>query len=185
MALARIGRFRTLAHFLRLQRGSDDGSSVSARDGFFDSRKEQNMVVNQQTLAGNWNQIKGQLRKRWGDLSGDELESVHGNVEQLVGTIQRRTGEARETVEEFLEELTGSESSTQERAEKVGQKARHYAHAAQESIQETAQQAAANVRAGYARTEETVQRRPMESLAVCFGVGLIAGAILGMMVRSR
>jgi ElaB/YqjD/DUF883 family membrane-anchored ribosome-binding protein len=33
--------------------------------------------------------------------------------------------------------------------------------------------------------QEIVQRRPMESLAVCFGSGLLAGVILGLMMRSR
>ena len=61
-------------------------------------------MVNQQTLQGNWNEIKGKLRNKWGQLTNDDLQSVHGNVDQLIGLIQRKTGEARNSVEQFLEE---------------------------------------------------------------------------------
>jgi len=140
------------------------------------------MTVNQQTLEGNWNEIKGKLRTRWGHLSGDELESAHGNVDQLVGTIQRQTGEARETVEQYLGELTGQGASMAARASEA---MCEYAQTAQESVRGAAREAVEAVKAGAARTEQAVHERPMESLAVCFGVGLISGVIVGLMMRSR
>ena len=140
------------------------------------------MTVNQQTLEGNWNEIKGKLRERWGQLSGNELDSAQGNVEQLVGTIQRKTGEARESVERYLEELAGDGASMLGRAAET---VRNYAAGATGSAQDIAQQTAEAVRAGYNKTEEVVRRRPVESLAVCFGVGLITGVVVGLLVRSR
>jgi len=53
------------------------------------------MTVNQQTLEGNWNEIKGKLHERWGQLTQDDLQRARGDVDQLVGLIQRKTGEAR------------------------------------------------------------------------------------------
>jgi uncharacterized protein YjbJ (UPF0337 family) len=69
-------------------------------------------MINQATLQGNWNEIKGQLRKHWGQLTNDELQTFNGNVDQLVGLIQRKTGEARSQVEEFLDELTSNGSAS-------------------------------------------------------------------------
>jgi uncharacterized protein YjbJ (UPF0337 family) len=140
------------------------------------------MNLNQQTLQGNWKEIKGKLRERWGQLSNDELESAHGNVEQLVGFIQRRTGEARESVEGFLEKITTDGASV---LAKTTESARKFAETAQESVQDAAKQATEAIKSGYAKTEMTVQQRPMESLAVCFGVGLISGIVVGLMMRSR
>jgi uncharacterized protein YjbJ (UPF0337 family) len=140
------------------------------------------MTVNQQTLAGSWNEIKGKLHKRWGQLSDDELESAHGDLEQLVGTIQRRTGEAREAVEQYLEELTNNGASM---AAKAAEVVRDYAHSAQQSVQDAAKQATESAKAGYRATEQAVQRRPVESLAVCFGAGVITGVVVGLLVRSR
>lgn len=140
------------------------------------------MAVNQQTLEGNWNEIKGKLRERWGHLSGDELESAHGDVDQLVGTIQQKTGEARSSVEQYLEELTNNGSSV---VAKAAETVREYAHTAQESVQDAAKQAADAVKTGYEKTEQAVQKRPLESLGVSFGAGLITGVVVGLMLRSR
>src|SRR5688572_19545839 len=44
------------------------------------SRKDFRMALNQQTLQGNWNQIKGKLHERWGGLTDDDLTHAQGNV---------------------------------------------------------------------------------------------------------
>ena len=63
-------------------------------------------MINQQVLQGNWNEIKGKLRNKWGQLSNDDVKSFDGNVDQLLGLIQKKTGEGRESVESFLNEVT-------------------------------------------------------------------------------
>jgi ElaB/YqjD/DUF883 family membrane-anchored ribosome-binding protein len=40
------------------------------------------------------------------------------------------------------------------------------------------------LRGGYVQTERMIQQRPIESLAVGFGAGLIAGVIIGLVMRS-
>jgi len=139
-------------------------------------------MVNQQTLQGNWNEIKGKLRSKWGQLTNDDLQSAHGNIDQLVGLIQRKTGEARSSVEKFLEEATSSGASAFGQAAET---AREYAQQAMETVQERSKQAADSVREGYEQAEEMIKERPAESAAVCFGVGMLVGVILGLALRSR
>ena len=62
-------------------------------------------MISQQTLQGNWHEVKGLLRSKWGALTDDDVAVFNGNVEELMGTIQRKTGEARESVEQFFEQL--------------------------------------------------------------------------------
>lgn len=139
-------------------------------------------MVNQQTLQGNWNEIKGRLRNKWGQLTNDELQSFDGNVERLIGLIQRKTGEGRSSVENFLEELTSNGSSTISQATAaVGE----YAQQAAGRFQEGSKQAAETMRHGYEEAERMVKQRPAESVAVCFGAGVLAGLMLGLMMRSR
>lgn len=139
-------------------------------------------MVNQQTLQGNWNEIKGKLRSKWGQLTGDELQTFDGNVDHLIGLIQRKTGEARSAVENFLEEVTSNGASTFGQATAaVGE----YAQQAASRLKETSQQAAESVRHGYEEAERMVKQRPGESVAVCFGAGVLAGLMLGLMMRSR
>jgi uncharacterized protein YjbJ (UPF0337 family) len=139
-------------------------------------------MINQQTFQGNWNEIKGKLRSKWGSLTDDDLQIFNGNLDQLMGTIQRRTGEARESVEHFFEQLTSGGATAISRA---GDTVRAGAQQAADSVQETCQKAAASVREGYADVEAIVRQRPAESLAVCFGVGVITGVVLSLLLRSR
>ena len=139
-------------------------------------------MFDHQTLQGNWNEIKGKLRSKWGALTDDDLQVFNGNLEQLVGTIQRKTGEARECIEQFFEQFNANGASV---IGKAGETVRAYAQQAAESVQETSNQAAESVREGYAEVEKMVRQRPGESLAVCFGVGIITGVVVGLLFRSR
>ena len=148
--------------------------------------------MNQQTLAGNWNEIKGKLHERWGQLTNDDLQKARGSVDQLVGVIQRKTGEARERVEQYLNDLTSnSGAGVSKMAETVrgyassaAESARGYASSATETAEEARARAADMLRGGYVQTERMIQQRPIESLAVGFGAGLIAGVIIGLVMRS-
>lgn len=138
------------------------------------------MALNQETLQGNWNQIRGKLRERWGQLSDDDLKTAQGNIDQLVGLIQRKTGEGKEAVMKFLEESSQTGSSFLGQASETVQS---YAEDAMESIQDTSQQAMDALWTGYEQTEQLVRERPGQSLAVCFGTGILAGLIAGILFR--
>lgn len=137
-------------------------------------------MINQQTFQGNWDEAKDKLRAKWGSLTDDDL--FEGNVDQLVGAIQRRTGEAREVIEQFFEQLSSDGAAAFKRA---GETARAGAQHAAVSVQKASQKAAAAVRDGYADVEELVRKRPTESLAVCFGAGLITGVVVSLLLRWR
>ena len=139
-------------------------------------------MTNQQTFQGNWNEIKGKLRSKWGSLTEDDLKVFNGNLEELVGMIQRKTGAAKESIEHFCEQFTSEGASAISSASEA---VRAGAHQAVEMVQKTSQQAAASVRKGVSEIEETVRKRPAESLAVCFGVGVITGVVVSLLLRSR
>jgi uncharacterized protein YjbJ (UPF0337 family) len=139
-------------------------------------------MINEQTLRGNWNQIAGKIRKKWGEVTKDDLEKAQGDVDQLIGLIQRKTGEARGAIEEFFDEMSeGTASAIGNAAENV----RQYAHDASETVRDTARHAADSVREGYAQAEDMVRQRPTESVAVCFGAGMLLGVLLGLTIRPR
>jgi uncharacterized protein YjbJ (UPF0337 family) len=139
-------------------------------------------MVNQQTLQGNWNEIKGKLRSKWGQLTGDDLQATKGNVDELIGVIQRKTGEARSSIEKYLEQMTSDGASYVEQASET---VREYANQAATSLNEASKQAATSVRYGYEQAERSIRQRPGEAAAICFGVGMLAGVVLGLALRSR
>jgi uncharacterized protein YjbJ (UPF0337 family) len=55
-------------------------------------------------IKGDWNIAKGKLKQKWAKLTDDDLLYVKGKQEELVGRIQKRTGETREAVEKAIHE---------------------------------------------------------------------------------
>ena len=56
-------------------------------------------------LKGNWDQLKGKVKQQWGDLTDDDLTYAEGKSDELLGKIQEKTGEAKEKVAEFFDNL--------------------------------------------------------------------------------
>ena len=83
---------------------------------------------------------------------------------------------------ENLQDISGSAASAIGTAAET---VRDYAQHASETVQHTAKQAADQVRAGYDEAKRFVRDRPGESLAVCFGVGVITGVVIALLLRSR
>jgi uncharacterized protein YjbJ (UPF0337 family) len=129
---------------------------------------------------GNWKEAVGRMKEKWGQLTDDELLRAEGNVDKVVGIVQRKTGESRESIEKFLDEVAQHFESNG-----VVEQAKHYYDAARERIQETAESVGESVQAGYEQAEKVVKRHPLETVAVSFGVGLIGGLVVGLMIRPR
>lgn len=58
--------------------------------------------MNKLEMKGNWNVAKGRLKQKWADLTDDDLQYVEGKEDELLGRIQKRTGESREAVERAI-----------------------------------------------------------------------------------
>ena len=56
-------------------------------------------------LKGNWNDLKGQLKQQYGDLTDEDLTYAEGAGDELVGNIQRRLGKTKREVVELLNGL--------------------------------------------------------------------------------
>lgn len=136
-------------------------------------------MLNRQQLEGNWHEVKGKLRSKWGSLTDDDLKAFNGDVEHLVGTIQRKTGEARESIEQFLERSTADNGAP---TGYMGEKVRNYAHESTDAGHQTSS-AAVTTRDSYEAVEAVIQERPAESLVVCFGAGLICGLMVGILLK--
>jgi len=52
--------------------------------------------MNNLQIKGNWNQIKGSLKKKYGELSDDDLKYVEGEEDKLLGRLQEKTGKSKE-----------------------------------------------------------------------------------------
>ena len=62
--------------------------------------------MNWEQVKGNWNQAKGKVKQQWGKLTDDDLDTIAGKKDELVGRIQERHGIARDEAEKQLREWT-------------------------------------------------------------------------------
>ena len=56
-------------------------------------------------LKGNWNQIKGKLKQKYGQLTDDDLTFAEGKDDELLGRLQTRLGKAKEDLRAEIEQL--------------------------------------------------------------------------------
>lgn len=55
--------------------------------------------MNWDTVKGDWKTFKGKAKETWGKLTDDDLQVIDGKQDQLVGTLQKRYGYAKDQAE--------------------------------------------------------------------------------------
>jgi len=60
--------------------------------------------MNTLEIKGDWNITKGKLKEKWAKLTDNDLQFAAGKQDELIGRIQKRTGETREAVEKAVKE---------------------------------------------------------------------------------
>jgi uncharacterized protein YjbJ (UPF0337 family) len=68
--------------------------------------------MNWDQAKGKWTQLKGDVRKKWGKLTDDDLDVIAGERERLVGKIQERYGIAKEEAEKQVAAWSVPETDT-------------------------------------------------------------------------
>ncbi|MCP1438664.1 uncharacterized protein YjbJ (UPF0337 family) [Erwinia persicina] len=58
--------------------------------------------MNKDEAGGNWKQLKGKFKEKWGKLTDDDMTVVEGKRDQLVGKIQERYGYTKDQAEKEL-----------------------------------------------------------------------------------
>jgi uncharacterized protein YjbJ (UPF0337 family) len=140
------------------------------------------MAINAQELQGQWNQLRGRVKEKWGQLTDDDLQIHGGNIDQLVGKIQQRTGEGREAIEKFLGDLTSHGASAISQAAGA---VSNFAATAGDRFRDQYGNLSDQAREKFDSAQDVVRQNPTQSVAAAFGIGLVAGLIVGLALRSR
>ena len=56
-------------------------------------------------IKGNWNQIKGKLKQKYASLTDDDLTYAEGQGDELLGKLQKKTGQSREALIEEINSM--------------------------------------------------------------------------------
>ena len=60
--------------------------------------------MNWDQIEGNWKQMTGKAREKWGKLTDSDFETAAGKKDQLVGRIQERYGVAKDEADRQADE---------------------------------------------------------------------------------
>jgi uncharacterized protein YjbJ (UPF0337 family) len=75
--------------------------------------------MNWDRIEGNWKQLKGKAKVRWGKLTDDQFDVIAGKREQLVGRVQEGYGIAKEEAEKQVDQFAASLKEEEHKREKV------------------------------------------------------------------
>ena len=68
--------------------------------------------MNNDILKGNWKQLTGEIKSKWGELTDDEIQQAEGERDRFVGLIQERYGMAKADAEAEVDRfLAGLQSA--------------------------------------------------------------------------
>ena len=56
-------------------------------------------------FKGSWNEAKGKLKQKYGQLTDDDLSFTEGKDEELLGRLQQKLGKTKEEIREEIERL--------------------------------------------------------------------------------
>jgi uncharacterized protein YjbJ (UPF0337 family) len=79
----------------------------------------ENNPMNQDIFAGQWKQMRGELKSWWGKLADNDFDRIGGEKDKLIGVVQEKYGYARERAQQEVErrlneygnKMSGSNSS--------------------------------------------------------------------------
>lgn len=54
-------------------------------------------------IKGSWNDMKGKLKEEYAELTDDDLLYQEGQEDQLLGKIQKKTGQTKEQVKDWID----------------------------------------------------------------------------------
>lgn len=69
------------------------------------SKPKKRETMNDLTLKGNWNEIKGKLKQKYSELTDDDLAFTEGKEDEFIGRIQQKLGKTKDEIKKEIAEL--------------------------------------------------------------------------------
>ncbi len=65
--------------------------------------------MNKDIADGKWQQIKGKIQQKWGDLTDDDLDRINGQREEFDGVMKERYGKSKKEADQEFDKLRDSD----------------------------------------------------------------------------
>lgn len=118
-------------------------------------------MMNQQTIAGQWKQMRGSLKSWWGQLTDDDFDKIGGEKDKLVGWVQEKYGRTRDQAErevdarlnEYSQKAHGSMTDFKAKVAEIG-----------ETITNKASEASSAVRSGAGKASAYLEEKKLDEI---------------------
>ena len=61
--------------------------------------------MNELKLKGTWNETKGKLKQKYGELTDDDLAFAEGKEDEMLGRLQTKLGKSKDQLREEIAQL--------------------------------------------------------------------------------
>jgi len=85
------------------------GGTVVAEHRYLCILMHAEKVMDWNRVEGNWKQVKGKVKEKWGKLTDDDLNVINGRRDQLEGKIQERYGYAKDQARKDIDDWYGAQ----------------------------------------------------------------------------
>ncbi len=66
------------------------------------------MTINEEIIKGKWLEIKGEIQKKWGKLTEDEIEQTKGDMNSIAGLVLQKYGAEAGQFQETFSKIVSS-----------------------------------------------------------------------------
>lgn len=64
--------------------------------------------MNDLEIKGNWNELKGRLKQKYGELTEDDLSYIEGKEDEFLGKLQKKLGKSKEELSSEIKSIIDS-----------------------------------------------------------------------------
>lgn len=130
-------------------------------------------------VEGNWKQMKGRVKERWGKLTENDLTVIAGRRDQLEGMIQERYGYAKERARKEIDEwYHAMETDLAEQIETLRSGIQSLASTVERIAEEQLPHARSKAREAFNEAEDVLKRNPLAVVAIVLGLGFLIGVFM-------
>jgi uncharacterized protein YjbJ (UPF0337 family) len=66
---------------------------------------QEEIIMNKDTIKGDWKQLSGKIKAKWGELTDDDIKQSEGNSEYLLGKLQEKYGLEKDKAKQSLKDM--------------------------------------------------------------------------------
>lgn len=61
--------------------------------------------MNEQTIKGNWNELKGKIKQKYADVTDDDLTYAEGKQDEMWGKLQQKVGKSKDEIKKEIDKM--------------------------------------------------------------------------------